>query len=357
MRLLVDNKNILQKIWFKLKYSISFAEAIKIQGIWKSPVQYHEGYDMNIECPHCEVDFNSEDIAHTLKNGYYICPVCEKKIPAPSANNRNTPVSFISRKKYIIPILMIVGIIALTVFFFLKSSDKSPEKANPITAIKTEPVSQQSPPPINVPPDSPASQETIPASQAPQIQQQPDKMKIVEQIAAEFHKNHSYTLEGEFVCLDMAINIWNQLMTKGIEAKIVGGNIRENITAWNYRQLAFASNHAWVVATVSPTEKVAIETTEGTVIKPGMKDYSTYFKGIMFDSPAEIKRFELLRKKMNDVCRDAKQMITDWNQNVSGQQLHPAEIVARKSRLEQRKQDCENTFKELQEFESKAVFY
>lgn len=312
---------------------------------------------MNIECPHCEVDFNSEDIAHTLKNGYYVCPVCEKKIPASSANSQNNPASFMSRKKYIIPILMIAGFAALTVFLFFKSSDKTPAKINPVTTIKTEPLSQPSPLPTNPPPDTPASPETMPVLQAPQIQQPPDKMKIVEQIAAEFHKNHSYTLEGEFVCLDMAINIWNQLMTKGIEAKIMGGTMRENITAWNFRQLALASNHAWVVATVSPTEKVAIETTEGTVIKPGMKDYSTYLKGIMFDSPAEIKQFELLRKKMNDVCRDANQMVTDWNQNVTNKQLPPAEIVARKSRLEQRRQDCENTFKELQEFESKAVFY
>ena len=137
----------------------------------------------------------------------------------------------------------------------------------------------------------------------------------------------------------------------------MGGTLHESITAWNFRQLAMGSNHAWVVATVGPQEKVAVETTSGTVIKPGMKEYASYLKGIEFDSPAQLKRFELLRRKMNDVCRDAHQMIQDWNQNVAGKRLHPAEIVARQSRLEQRKQDCENTFRELREFESKAIFY
>ena len=123
-------------------------------------------------------------------------------------------------------------------------------------------------------------------------------MQIVELIAAAYHVNHSYTLEEGFVCLDMAIDVWNQLRTHGIEAKIMGGNIKENITAWNYRQLVWEGNHAWVVAKLSPTEKVAVETTAGIVIKPEMENASAYFKGIEFDDPGQIKRFELLRKKL-----------------------------------------------------------
>ncbi|KFO67517.1 hypothetical protein ER57_10350 [Smithella sp. SCADC] len=93
----------------------------------------------------------------------------------------------------------------------------------------------------------------------------------------------------------MAIDVWNQLRTNGIEAKIRGGNIKENVTTWNYRQLARENNHVWVAAKLSPTEKVAIETTAGTVIKPGMANSSAYFKGIEFDTPGEIKRFDSLK--------------------------------------------------------------
>ncbi|MFZ2399115.1 MAG: hypothetical protein WAW31_10700 [Smithella sp.] len=50
-----------------------------------------------------------------------------------------------------------------------------------------------------------------------------------------------------------------------------------------------------MAAKLSPTEKVAIETTAGTVIKPGMANSSAYFKGIEFDTPGEIKRFDSLK--------------------------------------------------------------
>src|SRR5208337_1231329 len=121
--------------------------------------------------------------------------------------------------------------------------------------------------------------------------------------------------------------------------------------------LVWESNHAWVVAEPSPTEKVAVETTSGAVIKPGMQNASVYFKGIEFDTPAEIKRFEGLRQKAHEVCKDADHLIRDWNENVAGKQHKSEETIAKQSQLEQRKTDCENTFKELKEFESKARFY
>lgn len=311
---------------------------------------------MQIECPHCDFEFKSEDIAHTLQNGNFKCPVCGKKIPAAPAPKNNS--SRVLRGKYYVIILMATGVLAaLILYHFTKSPPQATSRTVSAAPAATGSLIAPSPASVIIPPDASPPPEAMPPLQTQQASSKPDKMKMVEQIAAEFHKGHTYTLEGEFVCLDMAIDVWNQLMTNGIEAKIMGGTLHESITAWNFRQLAMESNHAWVVATIGPKEKVAVETTSGTVIKPGMKEYASYFKGIEFDSPAQVKRFELLRRKMNDVCRDAHQMIQDWNQNVGGKRLHPAEIVARQSRLEQRKQDCENTFRELREFESKAIFY
>ncbi len=195
------------------------------------------------------------------------------------------------------------------------------------------------------------------ASPLEENQASPNKMKIIEQIAAQYFRSHSYTLKGDFVCLDMAIDVWNQLITHGIEAKIMGGNIRENITTWNFRQLAQESDHAWVIARLGPQQKVAIETTQGKIITPEMPNASAYFKGIEFDSPAQIKHFELLRRKMNDVCRQAQDLINDWNQNVAGKPIPAAEAIAQKSRIDQKKQECENTYQELKSFEGKAIFY
>jgi hypothetical protein len=303
---------------------------------------------MNIECPHCHMEYDLDDIAHTLKEGHFKCPVCEKKIPSPLAEHREstatTPIS-----KYLVPVFILLGIVAVfTAIYFLAPADKKPPVETTVAPAMMPPSS--SPPPAQAI-VAPAPQAALPR---PEVQ---DKMQVVARIAAEFHKSHSYTLEGDFVCMDMAISVWNQLVTNGIEAKIMGGNVKENVTAWNYRQLARESNHAWVVAKLSPTEKVAIETTAGAVIKPGMKDASAYFKGIEFDNPAQIKRFDRLRKKANEVCRDASQLINDWNENVVGKQRHSEETIAKLARIEQRKRDCESTFNDLEEFKSRAIFY
>lgn len=305
---------------------------------------------MNIKCQHCKVEFNSEDIAHTLKNGKFKCPVCGGKITNPVAESpKSTPVSI---NKYIVPaVIFLVIVIAFSAIYFFKPADKETPVTNKMTSvaipsISSTPPAQSLPTPVTSAPEA-----------APPATKRLDKMQIIELIAAAFHKTHTYTLAGDFVCLDMAIDVWNQLRTNGIEAKIMGGNIKENVTTWNYRQLARESNHAWVVAKLSPTEKVAIETTAGTVIKPGMENSSAYFKGIEFDTPGEIKRFDSLRKKANEVCRDASELIKDWNDNFVGKQRRPEEIIARKSQIEQRKQDCEYTLNNLEEFKSRAIFY
>jgi hypothetical protein len=307
---------------------------------------------MDIKCPHCHIEFNLDDIVHTLKKGHFKCPVCGKKIPSPLPEHRqSTPPAPIG--KYLVPVFILLGIVAaFTATHFFTSADKTPPAANTVAPPVIMPPSSSPPPAQSIAiPATPAPEAALPAPQAP------DKMQIVERIAAGFHKTHTYTLEGDFVCLDMAIDVWNQLRTFGIEAKIMGGNINENVTAWNYRQLVNEGNHAWVVAKLSSTEKVAIETTAGVVIKPGMKNASAYFKGIEFDTPAQVKRFELLRKKAREVCRDASELIKDWNENVVGKQQKSEETIKKQSRIEQRKQDCENTQNALEEFKSQAIYY
>jgi hypothetical protein len=289
-----------------------------------------------------------DDIVHTLKKGHFKCPVCGKKIPSPlPEHQQNTPPTPIG--KYLVPVFILLGIVAaFTATYFFMSADK--------TSLPVKIVAPETMPPNSSPPPAQVIAATAPQAAQP-ARQTLNKMQIVELIAAAFHKTHTYTLQGDFVCLDMAIDVWNQLRTYGIEAKIMGGNINENITAWNYRQLVRESNHAWVVAKLSPTEKVAIETTAGVVIKPGMNNASAYFKGIEFDNPGEIKRFDSLRKKANDVCRDASELIKDWNENVAGKQQKSEETIKKQSLMEQRKQDCERIFGYLEEFKSRAIYY
>ncbi|MHB8138919.1 MAG: C2H2-type zinc finger protein [Smithellaceae bacterium] len=309
---------------------------------------------MDIKCKHCHMEFGLDDIVHTLKKGHFKCPVCGKKIPSPLAEHQES-TSPSTNSKYLIPVFIGLGIVAVfAVIYFLTPADKTRTTNAFAPAIK--PSSSSPPPPqINLTPAPPVPS----ASQAvqPESPQASDKMKIVKAIAAQYHTTHSYTQQGGFVCLDMANDVWNQLAKSGIEAKIMGGTVKENVTSWNYRQLVLESNHAWVVAKLSPTEKVAIETTAGVVIQPGMENASAYFKGIVFDNPDQIKRFERLRIKLYEVCGDAHQLTTDWNENVAGKQRISEETITKQSRLEQRKQDCERTFGSLKEFESRAIFY
>ena len=315
---------------------------------------------MTIKCPQCFVEFLLKDIQPMIRDGCFTCPVCGRKISV--AANTAKPDASPSRKinRKFLAMLFVAGACLIGVLFYVAANKQlfghgaADSGAHPPASVAPQADTR---PVATSPATSAAPGDVRPASAPEENQAPPDKMKIIERIAAQYHKSHSYTLEGDFVCLDMAIDVWNQLVTHGIEAKIMGGNIRENITAWNFRQLAQESDHAWVVAQLDPGEKVAIETTQGKIITPDMPNASAYFKGIEFDSPAQIKHFDLLRRRMNDVCRSAQDLIIDWNQNVAGKPIPAADAIAKKSRIEQKKQECENTYQELKSFEGKAIFY
>ncbi len=316
---------------------------------------------MNVKCPDCQVEFESKDLAQTAKNGCFECLVCGKKIPSSLAGSPpgNGQIPFV---KTIIPIIVIAALVSLYFFYHLRTgNESSPKQQTANISPRGKDASNYNKQPV-APADNSRLSTSLPDNKpviAVNVDPAPtlDKKQIVKKIAAGFHKTHTYTLEGDFVCLDMAIDVWNQLMTHGIEAKIMGGNVNENIMTWNYRQLTRESNHAWVVAKLSPTEKLAVETTAGVVIEPGMKNAAAYFKGIEFNNPAEIKKFDSLRKKGKSVCRDYQKMTDEWNSNIAGKQRVSAETIAKKAQLEQRKNDCENAWNDLDEFKSRATFY
>lgn len=291
-----------------------------------------------IICPHCRMDFRCRDIEPTLDKGHFKCHVCGKKFPSPLPEHQYTPEPVRpGRYRALIYAVLAVVIVFAGVYFFTSASKIAPVSAH---------FSSPGPAPAPVA-EGKAPATTLSAS---------EKLQTIERIAADFHKNHTYTMEGEFVCVDMAISVWNQLVTNGIEAKIMGGNIKEDITDWNYRQLVTKSDHAWVVAQISPSEKVAIETTAGLVIKPDMKNAAPYFRGIAFDNPAQIKKFEFQKRRANEVCQEARQLIDDWNNNIAGKQYRSDANTTRQSKIEQRKLDCDNAALKLEEFRSRTVF-
>lgn len=306
---------------------------------------------MLINCPYCNMEFSEEEAEISRKQNHLRCPVCHKNILSPRAEavgiKSGRPVF-----KYAVFTIIIAGVaLAVMLYFFQGRQDAS----RPLNRVNTSLKPAEQPAGIQPTASLPASTSNAsPAAAA----EGGVKMQIIEKIASDFHKSHTYTLTGDFVCVDMAISVWNQLITKGIAAKIMAGNVNEYVTGMDYRELVQRSNHAWVVAKADSDEKVAVETTAGRVVKNGMKEYKAYMKGVEFETPGQVKRYVFLRNKANETCGQAKAMIEEWNKNYAGKQIRrTAEIVEIESRVKQRASDCEAVMTDLEAFRSKAIFY
>jgi hypothetical protein len=158
------------------------------------------------------------------------------------------------------------------------------------------------------------------------LSKNPDEIEIVKHILEEYHKDHTYTLKDLFVCSDMAIDVWNLVETKGINAQICAGNVDENIfydMDWDY--VLGKMNHAWVLAEISPFAWLALETTGGyVVLSEGSSDGTEeendlyYSSKICFPNPKEFKEFLTLKDGYFDVCSKSEYLADWWNKEVAG---------------------------------------
>jgi len=115
--------------------------------------------------------------------------------------------------------------------------------------------------------------------------------EIVARIARNYHETHFYSKTDMFICSDMASEIWNMLKARGITSAIVIGNKDTRITD------ILQSNHAWVLADIGNGEKLAVETTAGTVIPRSQN--ANYYHGWSFTSPTDLKSNNDLIKEYN----------------------------------------------------------
>jgi CheY-like chemotaxis protein len=114
-------------------------------------------------------------------------------------------------------------------------------------------------------------------------------VEIVKGIAEDYHSTHTYlgVQTGQssdmYACIDMAKDVWNMIKTRGINAVLEVGNVKENITTMT------DVNHAWVLAEVGPMQWLAVETTGGFVVTKEANP--RYYVGMQFDTPAEMKEY------------------------------------------------------------------
>ena len=162
-------------------------------------------------------------------------------------------------------------------------------------------------------------------------------LTVVQDIAKDYYKTHTYSKVDFFVCSDMSIDVWNLIKSKGIDAKIMAGNINKNLSkseGWEYiRQM----DHTWVLAQINSTKWVAVEATGGFIVK----DNQSYFEGISFDSPKEFKEFAELRDDAFDICKEADEMVNTWNSQYAGES-YSLEIAEFEGRVKQKVEDCKD---------------
>ena len=116
-------------------------------------------------------------------------------------------------------------------------------------------------------------------------------VEVAQNIVAQYHESHIYSKYDFFVCSDMAMDVWDMLKAKGINAVIKLGNVKspaKDITE---------ADHVWVLAETSPGQYLALETTGGYAVWE--EDNPLYYRGWSFDNPREYKRFVELKQESN----------------------------------------------------------
>lgn len=115
--------------------------------------------------------------------------------------------------------------------------------------------------------------------------------ETAEKIVKRYHEMHVYSEYDLYVCSDMALGVWDMLKAQGINAVIQVGRVDRAIKDIT------ETDHAWVLAEVSPGEYLALETTQGYTISK--KDNPLYYQGWSFQNPKEFKKFFELMNECN----------------------------------------------------------
>lgn len=129
-------------------------------------------------------------------------------------------------------------------------------------------------------------------------------LDTITQILADYAKGHTYK-EDVFICGDYACDVWNQMHTKGIPARVAVGSAKRNIQNWN------EADHAWVMAELSPGQWVAVEP-QGKVVFPGQDEH--YYKCLWLMDAGEFRKYEAERRTYNECANKLETATKDFNE-------------------------------------------
>lgn len=163
----------------------------------------------------------------------------------------------------------------------------------------------------------------------------------IQSILHKYRMQHTYMRNDLFVCVDMAMDVWNQLTTAGIRARLMVGNVETDISAENtIREYLSRMNHAWVLAELSPALWIPLETTGGYIVDPSKPNFNLYNVGVMFENPKGFKEFNTSRSAMFETCNETAAMADTFNRHFAGKPI-TMETTEYTGRMKQKFDDCD----------------
>jgi hypothetical protein len=128
-------------------------------------------------------------------------------------------------------------------------------------------------------------------------------------IVSSYHRTHTYLTNDAgssiYVCGDMACDVWNMVVSKGITAKIVAGDIDEDIAS------VAQAKHAWVLAEIPDGQWLALETTGGYAVR--FDENKRYFFGCRFSTAKDYRDFEQLKRQYNEALAKGRAAEGSYN--------------------------------------------
>jgi hypothetical protein len=178
------------------------------------------------------------------------------------------------------------------------------------------------------------------------------KFAELHKIVDEYRRSHTYSMVDYFVCIDMALELFNILKTKQYSPKVMAGNVKTDVAGMDPAKRARTFDHAWVVVELSPGVHAALEGTGGFVVNEKTKNFEYYYQGLIFSNPRQAKETDVLMRKRNESCGKAVNIVEDWNANYAGRAADQR-MVQTKGWVDAKVAECTEAQKQYEELVKK----
>ncbi|MGC8660194.1 MAG: hypothetical protein ACP5U1_14105 [Desulfomonilaceae bacterium] len=176
------------------------------------------------------------------------------------------------------------------------------------------------------------------------------RIRLVDSIVKDYARSHTYSKKDLFVCVDMAVDLWNRLQTQGVKTIIKAGSVSKDMS-WlknDARSFLREMDHVWLLFEVENGKYLPLETTGGFIVFSDAPNSDRYFVGPEFDTPRQFKRFMEARNRFFTVCEQAERMRNGFNKIFAGRRITRDSLEA-KGMCEFKAEECLEAQKELLE--------